>query len=326
MLLADWARLARWPEWAQSKLPFAGAAALLLVSPRWPVLLAIMATISLWAAFGYGVNEVADRRSDRAAGKPNRAAGLASASWIAFLIVTAGGAFGLSLVWAADPAGPVIVLLGLALAFAYSVPPARLKERGFMGLAGAAVTQWSLPVLAASAAAARGWAQPAAWSFALLGFAVGMRWMANHQRRDLSADRKSAVSTYASVGGNLDGVLLTAFASELVLLVTTLVLGWPRSIPALVALAAWLLFELAFLRPRLGPLRERLREFEGAPLAGYYFVVFPLALAVGQGPSWPGYAVVVAVFLTLGSPYLYRMLRWWSHRSLALGHQEARSS
>jgi 4-hydroxybenzoate polyprenyltransferase len=312
--LADWARLSRWPEWAESKLPFSGAAALLLASPSWPRLLAIMATISLWAAFGYGVNEVADRRSDRTGGKPNRAAGLPGASWMAFLVITAGGAFGLSLVWAADVGGPALVLIGLALALMYSVPPIRLKERGLYGLAGAAMAQWSLPVLAASGAEARGWAEPAAWSFALLGLALGMRWMATHQRRDMAADRRSAVSTYASVGGNLEGVILAAFASELVLLATTLALGWPRSIPAVAALTLWLSFELAFMRPRLGRVRARLHEFVGAPLAGYYFLVFPLALAVGEG-SWPGYGVVVAVFLTLGSPYLYRMLRGWPERA-----------
>jgi hypothetical protein len=141
-----------------------------------------------------------------------------------------------------------------------------------------------------------------------------MRWMATHQRRDLAADRRSAVSTYASLGGNLERVILAAFASELVLLVTTLALGWPRSIPALAALVPWLSLELGFMRPRLGRLRVRLREFRGAPLAGYYFLVFPLALAVGEG-SWPGYAVVVALFLTLGSPYLYRILRGWPERA-----------
>jgi 4-hydroxybenzoate polyprenyltransferase len=310
-----WARLARWPEWAQSKLPFSGAAALLLAAPSEPRLLAIMATVALWAAFGYGVNDVADRRTDRAAGKANHADALPAAGVAAFLALTAGGAFALSLAWAPDAVGPALVLVGIALALVYSLPPVRLKGRGVAGLVGAAVAQWSLPVMAAAAADTRGWADPAAWAFALLGFAVGIRWMVNHQRSDVAGDRRAAVSTYAAAGGNVEGVLPGAFCSELVLLGATLALSWSRSVPAVIALVLWLCFELAFMRPRLGPLRPRLREFDGAPLAGYYFVVFPLALAVGRGPSWPGYGVAVVVFLTLGSPYLYRLLRGWPARA-----------
>jgi 4-hydroxybenzoate polyprenyltransferase len=268
-----------------------------------------MATVALWAAFGYAVNDVADRRTDRAAGKPNRADALPAAGCAVFLALTAGGALALSFTWAMDALGPGLVLLGLALAIAYSLPPARLKERGIAGLAGAAIAQWSLPVMAASAAVPRAWADPAAWAFALLGFAVGVRWMVNHQRRDAAGDRRAAVSTYAAAGRNVEAVPVVAFGCELVLLVATLALAWSDSASALAALVLWLCFELAFMRPRLGPLRARLREFEGAPLAGYYFVLLPLALAVGTGPSWPGYGVVVAVFLTLGSPYLLRLLR-----------------
>jgi len=306
VFLADWARLARWPEWAVSKLPFSGAAALLLVSPSWVRLLAILATVALGAAFGYGVNEVADRRTDRDAGKPNRAAGIARVSWTTFLLVTAAGALGLSLTWAADAAAPALVLLSLALALAYSVPPVRLKARGLLGIAGAAVAQWALPVLAVSAAQARCWTQPAAWSMALLGLALGVRWMAIHQRGDAVADRRSGVST------------LAAFAAEPVLLLATLIVGWPRSIPAAAALLLWLLVELTQLRVRLGPLHERVRGFRRAPLAGYYFVALPLALAVGRRPSWPDYPVVVALFFTLASPYAYRTVQGWSGRSPAL--------
>lgn len=314
MIVADWVRLARWREWAQSKLPYLGAAALLLSSPSWGPLLAIIATICLWAAFGYGLNEVADRRSDEDAGRPNRAAGLRAANWALFLALTGGGAFSLSLVWGADAAAQAFVLAGLALAFAYSVPPARLKGRGAWGLIAAAAAQWALPVLAVSAARPAGWLEPAAWSLALLGLAIGMRWMAVHQRQDTAADRSSGVRTYAARVGNVDRALLGAFASEVVLLPATLVLAWPRSAPAAAALALWVLPELTLIRWRRGPLRVRLRHFEDAPLATYYFLLLPVALAISRVPWSPRDAGVVALFLALGSPYLHRMIRGWRPR------------
>jgi hypothetical protein len=150
--------------------------------------------------------------------------------------------------------------------------------------------------------------------------------MAVHQRWHASADRRSAVSTYASEAGNVDRVLLTAFACEPVLLLATLALAWPRSLAAAVALGLWVALELTFIRAHLGPLRARLYDYEGAPLAGYYFVVLPLALALSRPPSEPGYAVVVAALLALSSPYLLRMARGSSHRrSRRLERRQARS-
>src|SRR4051812_24697456 len=60
-----WAGLTRWRDWAHSKLPFAGAAALLLgLSPTHTLF--VLATVGLCAAFGYGVNEIADAVAMRA--------------------------------------------------------------------------------------------------------------------------------------------------------------------------------------------------------------------------------------------------------------------
>jgi 4-hydroxybenzoate polyprenyltransferase len=315
-IILQWARLSRVREWAQSKVPFIAAAALLLMpstSSAWRAI-AIVATIVPWAAFGYGINDLADRRFDERAGKPNRAAGLTPASWAPFLILTAGGAVGLSLLWAADAAAPALVLAGLALAAAYSVPPIRLKERGVLGLIAAAAAQWAIPILAASAAVPGGWLRSAAWSLALVGLALGTRWILIHQLEDASADRRAMVTTYASRRDDAQRLLVGIFACELVMLAVALALTWPRSIPAVVALGAWVAGSV-LLNPRRGSLRVRLRGYHSAPLAGYYFVLLPVALALTLQPLSPTSFVLAAALLALGgSPYLLRAIGAWRDR------------
>src|ERR1035438_1518039 len=158
-LWTRWVCLARWSDWSTSKLPYLGASTLLLASPEASAVrvLGILGTVLFWAAFGYGINEMADRDCDLLAGKPNRAAVLSPLSWASFLTLTSSAAGGLSLLWAADAAAPVIVGVGLLLAVAYSVPPLRLKERGVLGPVAGAASQWVLPVLAISAAQPQGW-------------------------------------------------------------------------------------------------------------------------------------------------------------------------
>lgn len=307
-----WVCLARWPDWSTSKLPYLGASTLLLASPEASAVrvLGILGTVLFWAAFGYGINEVADRDCDLRAGKPNRAVVLSPLSWVLFLTLTSSAAIGLSLLWAADAAAPVFVGVGLLFAVAYSVPPLRLKERGVLGLVAGAASQWVLPVLAIAAAHPRGWHRPEAWGMALLGLAIGTRWMAIHQVQDAAADRRAGVHTYVSRGGRAWPVLLGAFLTELVLLAATLVLLWPQSLPAALALAFWV-GQQAMLRPRGEALRQKLQGYDHAPLAEYYFLLLPAALALARGLSSPSFLVLAAAFVALGWCYLDMMLGEW---------------
>jgi len=314
--LRNWLRLSRWREWAQSKLLYATAAALLLApeAPA-PLLLAMVATVAPWAAFGYGINEVADRDADRRARKPNRAAALASTSWALFLVLAAGTALGLSLVWAADAAAPLFVLAGIALAVAYSLPPVRLKERGTIGLLAAAVAQWALPVMALSAWQMRGWLRPAAGSLALLGLAIGLRWIAVHQLEDAPRDRAAGVRTYASGGRPIRAVILCAFGAEMVLLAAALAFNWPQSMPPVLALGSWVVAaELPRLRRE--SLRDRLGHYRAAPLREYYFILLPGSLVLRRVlPSLVPLASA-ALLLPLGWLGITRAIdRWTSSRS-----------
>jgi 4-hydroxybenzoate polyprenyltransferase len=304
--------LTRWSDWSTSKLPFLGAAALLLAPPEATAVqvLAILGTVLCWAAFGYGVNDVADRVCDLQAGKPNRAANVSPASWVLFLILSATASLVLTLFWAADLAAPALVLGGLLIATAYSLPPFRLKERGAMGLAAGAISQWLLPVLAISAVQVGGWSRPATWCLALLGLAIGTRWMAIHQLQDTAADHRAGVCTYASRGGQVWPVILRAFLAEVVLLAVTLVLTWPQSLPAGAALAFWIVQQW-LLRPRGETMRQRLQGYDHAPLAEYYFLLLPVSLALARGVSSPAFLLIAAVFVALGWCYLQMMSGEW---------------
>ena len=320
MFLADWIQLARLRDWFQSKLPFITAGAILVAPPGTHALTIVqmMLTVAFWAAFGYGVNDIADRRADERAGKRNRAARIPLVSWTLFLLSTAGGALALCLLWAGDAAAPGFLAAGLAMALAYSVPPIRLKEKGIWGLPAAAAAQWSLPILAVSAAEPGGWLRPEAWSLSALGLAIGLRWMAVHQVQDAAADRRAEVSTYGASGAHLWPVIVGAFVSETVALTAALLLGWPRSQPALIALAVWAIWRTVLHYPR-GSFVTRLRGYEEAPLSEYYFLMLPLALALSRVSSSYGFLGIAALLFLSGAPHVPKMLREWQMRAPLLG-------
>ncbi|MGH9673743.1 MAG: hypothetical protein ACRD44_11230 [Bryobacteraceae bacterium] len=311
-ILTAWLRLSRFRDWCTSKVTFTGACIGLLVPAESSALelMAMIGTIAAWGAFGYGINEIADRGADQRAGKVNRAAGLSAASWTLFLLLTAASSMALSLIWAPDAAVPLFVAGGLVLSTAYSAPPIRLKERGVLGLASAAAAQWVLPVLAIAAAEPRGWLRPATWSMALLGLAIGLRWIAVHQLHDTSVDRQSGVRTYASTGGRVWSLILGAFLAEVGLLSATLILTWPESVPAIAALALGLVHEFSLAES----FRSRLQSYQRAPLREYYFLLLPVSLALVRGLRHPDFLVLAVVCVILGWGYVLAMFRDWRER------------
>jgi 4-hydroxybenzoate polyprenyltransferase len=302
-----WVRLSRWREWAHSKVPFTAAAALLLgFSPERTLL--VLLTVVLWAAFGYGINEIADRTHDARAGRTSRATALGRAPLAAFLLGTAVLAVGSSLLWSEGLAVPVVVAAGLALAVAYSVPPVRLKERGAAGVVAGGAAQWTAPILVLAIAS------PGAEGASLvaLSVALGIRWLLVHQLQDAAADRRAQVRTFVSGKADVGSLLPGIFALELALLVVVLAVAWPRSASATAALAGWVLVsELVW--PRERQLRERLTSYDDAPLAAYYFCLLPASLAFQNFA--PTSVVLGLLVVALGSPSLVGSARGSRPRS-----------
>lgn len=166
-----------------------------------PAALALLLAVVAAAAFASVVNDLADRIDDAAAGKPNRMAG--RSGWEAALLVGAPLAAGLAFLigWRRE--------LPLALAYAgswiafslYSLPPFRLKTRGFAGVAADAAGAHLFPSLTALLLAAQvaGRAPDPWWtaSVALWSFAYGLRGILWHQLLDSDNDRRAGVATFA---------------------------------------------------------------------------------------------------------------------------------
>lgn len=310
--LPRWLRLARWPEWSTSKLPYLGAAAFLLTpreaSPLQVV--GIMGAMACCAAFGYAINEVADRETDVRAGKSNRATDVAWGVWASFLAITGAGAVFLATLWGSDTVAPALVLGDLVFAAAYSLPPIRLKERGVVGLIAGAAAQWAVPTLAISASQPGGWSDPTAWCASLLGLAIGLRWMAVHQLQDRFGDRQAGVRTYAAEGGTMWPVVRGAFLGEVVLLSALFALRWPHSLPAIAVLGFWIV-QATLLRPPGGTFRQRLEGYDHAPLAEFYFLLLPVTLALGRVGISIWFLVIASGFVVLGRCYLEMMIGEW---------------
>jgi 4-hydroxybenzoate polyprenyltransferase len=275
-------------------------------------MIAVAATVATGAAFGFALNEVADQEPDLKAGKPNEAARLGRRRWLPFLVLTGAGTLALSLAWAPDAAGPVLVVLSLAVAWCYSVRPIRLKERGLGGIAGAAAAQWSLPMLVVAAVERGGWHRLDSVLFAFLSTAIGVRSIVVHQLGDAPADRRAGVRTYLSERADVHSLLRALFACELVLLAFALALTLPRSLPAVIALAVSIVYELSPLAS--APLRLRLARNAQAPLGGYYFFAFPVAVAVGEALRWSLSIAIPILLLGLALPQLVGALRVWRRR------------
>jgi hypothetical protein len=126
---------------------------------------------------------------------------------------------------------------------------------------------------------------------------------------DAPGDRRAGIRTYAAARGDASRLLIGMLSCELVLLAGALALTWPRSVPAAIALALWVPGAVVLRRSR--PLRLRLARYEDAPLAGYYFFAFPVAVALSRPLESPEAAATAAVLLVLAVPHAAATLAEW---------------
>lgn len=202
------AGIVRAGDWWDHKLPpalavFYGTLFLArhAVSAAAPAAFALLAAVAAAAAFVSIVNDLADRADDDAAGKTNRMAGCNPLQ--AALLIGAPLGIGLAfLVARRDDLPLVLAYAGSWIAFSlYSLPPVRLKRRGFAGAAADAAGAHLFPALTALLLAAKiVGAAPDVWwtaSVALWSFAYGLRGILWHQLLDSDNDRRAGVATFA---------------------------------------------------------------------------------------------------------------------------------
>lgn len=107
-------------------------------------------TISGIAGFGYFMNDLTDAKQDALAGKPNGIAGLTRWQQLAILMVILLFALLPWLYLPLQKTNAPFLLLQFVLFLIYSVPPFRLKERGFAGVLTDALYAHINPALLAS--------------------------------------------------------------------------------------------------------------------------------------------------------------------------------
>jgi cytochrome P450/4-hydroxybenzoate polyprenyltransferase len=308
------AELTRWDEWYDSKLPVFLAAlcygglvavdrggahgAALAGAIAW-----LLALFGCYAAFGHLVNDYADREVDRRAGKERPIGRLAEPVARALVVAPALGAMAIALC-RFDAGTSTLTAAALAVAALYSLPPARLKTRGVLGLAAATLAQRTAP-LAIAFQGLRAW-DPGAAALVALGTCIGIRFILVHQALDRANDLRSGVETVGTrttLGPLFRLVKRRVFPAEALCAVLAVGLAALRA-PVLLAVFALFLLKEAYYWRRGLPLRPVTYD----ALSDLYCIILPLSLGLSLAIADPLLAWVVPLAAVLAwRPLQYRI-------------------
>jgi len=186
----------------------------------WPALLFTLAALSAAAAYVSVINDLTDIDDDRLAGKRNRFAGRSAPRRAAALVACLAVGAAAAVAWRHDPLALGLYACGWVSFSLYSIPPVRLKGRGFLGAladgAGAHLFPQLLVVVVVFHRT--GAALDAAWVATVGGWALahGLRGALWHQLGDAEADTRAGVRTFGSVHPRrAQWLARLAFAAEL---------------------------------------------------------------------------------------------------------------
>ncbi len=198
------ALLVRSRAWWFNKVPLSVTLVLLLLDGRLfspaalAVLVGVVLTVCAVGNYGYALNDLFDVEEDARLGRSNLAAALGSRRTWAIVAVSAVCAEAFATV-AAGSRGAVLTLLVLCLPLAYSVPPARVKERTWLGVCADALAAHVYPALLALLAVTHWTLRPmttllvvcvAVWSVA-----AGLRGILSHQLYTAEQDSSAGLRT-----------------------------------------------------------------------------------------------------------------------------------
>lgn len=275
------------------------------VAGSWRAAGVLVIALAAEATYVSLLNDLTDRADDRAAGKALRpapplglAASLGVGAWVVYL-------------WRHDPL-LVAAYAGGWIAFSlYSIPPVRLKTRGFAGVVCDATGAHLFPVLTAALLASR--ERDRFWlaAVALWAFASGVRNILWHQLRDRDADLRAKAGTFVVRTGASAAIRVAvwcAFPLQLLALAAMLWRLW--SIWPLAALVLYAL--LMALRPYRWGVRPRIvasgpRSF--VVLNEYDEGYLPVALLFASALTHRADFLVLAVHLALFPRHTMQNLR-----------------
>ncbi len=281
--------IARWKEWNTSKLPLIFLVFYYLIAINkdfsYISLLSFfnfLAFVCLYASFGYMINDFSDREVDKKAGKPKAIAQMSprAARLVLFAIFLLGVLISLPF-WLHNTDFLILLIVMYLLSTFYSLPPVRFKEKYWMGMIVASITQRVFPALLCFVIF--NYFGCELLLFLLLFFIIGIRWIIVHQIKDYRNDLKASVKTFITSVGILKGIhylLVYILPAEVILLIITLIYAIIK-IPLLGFFISGYL--LIAYQTGVRTTKEWLLNsvfVEESFLSSFYFFYFPFSLAI----------------------------------------------
>ncbi len=295
--------LVRWDDWYVTKISlflvcmyYAALSGPRLDARLMGEMAVLLVLLCGYASFGHMINDFSDRAADRAAGKRNALARL-SQERAPVLVLVAGvsGLLPAILFYFGRPDVIALTAGAYVLATLYSLPPARLKERGALRLVAAAAAQRTLPAVIIFDAM-HAWDLTAV-ALCVLSTLIGLRNILEHQVVDAQNDARAGIHTFGT-GWGVDFIRRlikrTVYPLELATLgVAVLTMG--TSVPQVWALAGLYAIWLEVCRRHLKQLGSSMPPLSYEFPFGFYFVCWPLVLATMLSVREPVFLAVLAL-------------------------------
>lgn len=269
------------------------------------MLLGVIAIVSCVANYGYAINELFDQEEDRRGGRSNATEVIGARRMRAIIVFSAIAALLLATALGGFSA---VVLTGavLALPLAYSVPPIRLKERGWLGILADALAAHVFPAVLAILVGC--FQNVRAFDPALLypalawSLATGLRGIISHQLQSAEHDRNSELETIVHRYGHAKLRLVVVYLILPTEILSFFALASKCDVGNVfaVAMAAFLIYELLKTSFNVFPVTVFQKQGERyIPFVdeGLYKVWGPLALILDAAVADPLFLILIVPFL-----------------------------
>ena len=247
----------------------------------WAVALGVVLAGPLLCGASQACNDWFDRHVD-AVNEPHRVipSGRVPGRWGLHVAIVA-SALTVPVAWVLGPFVFLPAMLGLALGWAYSAPPLRLKRDGWLGAGACALAYEGLPWIAA-AAAALGSAPPARVVLVALLYAAGaIGIMAMNDFKAMEGDREHGVRSLPVRYGVRNGALVACAVMLVAQVGVVLLLATLGASFAALTVAGLLVAQLFAMRHLLGDPRARAPWFNGVGTGLYVLGMMVSAVALG---------------------------------------------
>lgn len=253
------------------------------LSQRWPLVIAgIILAGPMLCGMSQAVNDWYDRHVD-AINEPNRPipSGRIPGSW-GFYIAVAWSVLSMMLAATLGPWVFVAAALGLVMAWAYSMPPVRLKQNGWFGNAACGLAYESLPWFTGAAVMS---ASIPDWRIIVVALLYGIGAhgiMTLNDFKAIDGDKKMGVNSLPVLLGAENAARLACVVMAVPqLVVVALLFAWDRPYYA-IAVSALLVLQLGFMSHLLKAPRERAPWYNGTGVSSYVLGMLVSAFALSS--------------------------------------------